>query len=82
MMESELQPIFSGVLLGSLLGYVRPSLRVRLGVASALVLGAIATILSGEILVAGWYVLIDVSLVAVSAAVALTLVHRLRWVRS
>jgi hypothetical protein len=83
MINSEFLPILSGVPLGSLQGYLRPSLRLRLGGASAISLGAVATIGSVEIFASGWYwyLLIDISLVAGCAAGSLNIAHRRRWVR-
>ena len=83
MIDSELLPIISGMLLGSLLGSLRQGLRLRVGAAAAVVLGAVATAVSGEILVSGWYryLFFDVSMVAACAAVSLKILHRLHWVR-
>jgi len=77
----ELLPVMSGLILGSLLGLLRPSLRVPIGVVLILALGVLATVVSGEYLVSWSFLLIDIPLVAVSAATSLFVTHRLRWAR-
>ena len=76
---SELFPIVSGILIGSVLGYLRPALRVRVGAVLAILFGIAATVLSGEFLVSWGFLLIDIPLVAVCAAASLWSVHKLRW---
>jgi hypothetical protein len=41
--------------------------------------GVLATVLSGEYLISWSFLLIDIPLVAVSAAASLYVTHRLRW---
>jgi hypothetical protein len=77
----ELLPVMSGLILGSLLGLLRPSLRVPIGVVLILALGFLATVVSGEYLISWSFLLIDIPLVAVSAAASLFVMHRLRWAR-
>jgi hypothetical protein len=77
----ELLPVMSGLILGSLLGLLRPSLRVPIGVVLILALGLLATVVSGEYLISWSFLLIDIPLVAVSAAASLFVTHRLRWAR-
>jgi hypothetical protein len=67
--------------LGALLGLLRPTLRVPIGVVLVVALGLLATVVSGEYLVSWSFLLIDIPLVAVSAAASLFVTHRLRWVR-
>lgn len=78
----ELLPIVSGLFLGSVLGLLRPSLRVPIGVALIVAFGVLATVVSGEYLISWSFLLIDIPLVAVSAAASLFVTHRLRWART
>lgn len=78
-MEIEIFPIISGVMLGCVLGYLRPTLRWRVGIALAILFGVLATVISGEFLLSWGFLLIDIPLVGVSAAAALYVVHRMRW---
>lgn len=78
----ELVPVLSGILLGSFLGYLRPGKRLRIGAILAILMGILATVVSGEFRVSWGYLLVDIPLVAGVAAVSLSLVHRLRWARS
>jgi hypothetical protein len=66
----ELLPIIGGLLIGSTIGYIRPEIRVRVVIVLALVIGLTATVVSGEYKVSGSFLLVDVSLVLVSATVA------------
>lgn len=66
----ELFPITAGLLIGLTLGMMRPSWRAPLGAGLAVVLGTLATILSGEYRVSWEFLLIDIPLVAVSAALS------------
>lgn len=75
----ELLPIVSGLFLGSLLGLLRPSVRVPVGVVLIVSFGVFATVASGEFLISWAFLLIDVPLVAASTAVGLVVAHRLRW---
>lgn len=71
----ELFPILAGVVVGLLLGAVRPSMRLRIGIPLAVVFGVLATVLSGEFKIGWEYLLIDIPLVSM-AAVATMLVTR------
>ncbi|MFN2494381.1 MAG: hypothetical protein ABR608_00515 [Pseudonocardiaceae bacterium] len=75
----ELLPIVSGLLVGTVLGLLRPSLRLPFGVVAAVVLGFVATVVTGEYLLSWGFLLIDIPLVGISAAASLVLTHRLRW---
>jgi hypothetical protein len=77
----ELIPILSGLIIGSLLGFVRPGRRLPLGLALAILFGAFATFGSGEFQVSKLFFLVDIALVALSAAIALGVLHYLRWAR-
>jgi len=79
--EPELLPIVSGLFLGCILGLVRPNLRVPVGIVLAIALGVLATVASGEFLVSWGFLLIDIPLVAVGAAIGLFATHYLRWTR-
>ena len=75
----ELFPIAGGLLLGCGLGYLSPRVRWRVGLPVAIVLGVLATVLSGEFRLTWAYLLIDIPLVVGCAAAALFIVHRMRW---
>jgi hypothetical protein len=65
---NELFPLASGILVGSALGVLRPAGRLWLAVLLSIVLGFAATVLSGEFRIGWEYLLIDIPLVAISAA--------------
>lgn len=75
-MSAELLPIAAGLTSGSLIGYLRPSLRFPVGIACAVAFGFLATVVSGEFRVSWAYLLVDIPLVAVSALFAFT---TMRW---
>lgn len=75
----ELLPVASGLILGSMLGLLHPSLRAPVGLVLIVALGVTATVVSGEYLISWTFLFIDIPLVAVSAAASLILTHRLRW---
>ena len=75
---NELFPIVSGLLVGSLLPLVRPQARLRVAVAASVVLGTLATFLSGEYSIGWEFLLIDIPLVALCAAAAHATVRALR----
>ena len=79
MRVEEILPVVSGLVLGALIGLLRPSLRVPVGAALILAFGVLATVVSGEYLISWSFLLIDIPLVAVSAAASLYVTHRLRW---
>ena len=60
----ELFPIVSGLLLGAALPLIRPQLRLDVGVGASVVLGTLATIMSGEYRIGWEFLLIDIPLVA------------------
>jgi len=74
----ELVPITSGVAIGVFLGLLRPSLRLPVGAALAITFGLFATVVTGEFLISWEFLLVDIPLVAITAAAALFAVHRLR----
>lgn len=57
--------------MGVALGAIRPSLRLSIGASLAIVLGVLATVVTGEFKTSWAFVLIDVPLVAVSAVCGL-----------
>jgi xanthosine utilization system XapX-like protein len=77
----ELLPIVSGLVIGLILSLLRPSLRVPIGVILIITFGMLATVVSGEYLISWSFLLIDIPLVAVSAAAGLFVTHRLWWAR-
>jgi hypothetical protein len=74
----ELFPLSCGLLLGALLGLLRPSIRAPVGAAAAVVLGVLATVVSGEFRVSWEFLLFDIPLVAVSAFLGLIAARRVR----
>ena len=79
MIVEELVPVASGFVIGLILGLLRPSLRVPIGIVLIFAFGVLATVVSGEYLISWSFLLIDIPLVAVSAAAVLFVTHRLRW---
>ena len=73
----ELFPLSAGLILGALLGFVRPSIRVPVGATLATALGVLATVASGEFRVTWAYLLIDIPLVAVAAVAGFLVTRRL-----
>jgi hypothetical protein len=74
----ELLPIASGLIIGSILGLIRPSARVPVGAILIVAFGVLATVVSGEYLISWSFLLIDIPLVALCAAASLFVTHRLR----
>ena len=75
----EILPVASGLFLGVLIGLLRPPMRLPVGAVLILAFGVLATVVSGEYLINWSFLLIDIPLVAVSAAACLYVTHRLRW---
>jgi hypothetical protein len=67
---TELFPVTAGLLIGLALGVLRPSWRAPLGAGLAVVLGTLATVLSGEYRISWEFLLIDIPLVAGAAALS------------
>jgi hypothetical protein len=63
----ELFPIVAGLLLGAALPLIRPHMRLEVGVGASVLLGALATIISGEYRMGWEFLLIDIPLVALCA---------------
>ena len=66
---NEIFPIASGLIVGAALGGFAPRVRLLLGVVAAVVLGTLATIISGEYRISWEFLLVDIPLVGLSAAV-------------
>jgi hypothetical protein len=74
----ELVPLGLGLALGIGLGVLRPSLRLPVGALLAVCLGVLATLVTGEAEISWAFVLVDIPLVAVAAALGVMLGRRLR----
>ncbi len=81
-MGSELVPIVGGLILGSMLTLIRSRMRLVTGVGISVVLGVLATIVSGEYKIGWEFLLIDIPLVAVCSAVGFATVRAVRNRRS
>jgi hypothetical protein len=68
--KNELFPIVSGLILGALLPLIRPRMRLAVGVAACVILGTLATFVSGEYKIGWEFLLIDIPLVALCSAAA------------
>ena len=66
---TELFPIVAGLVCGMVLGSLTARRRVLVGLAFSVVAGVLATVVSGEWRISWAFLLIDIPLVAVSAAV-------------
>lgn len=73
----ELFPVLAGVLVGLILGLVQPSMRLRIGIPLAILLGVTATVISGEFRIGWEYLLIDIPLVALAATGTLIATRKL-----
>jgi len=74
----ELFPIMTGLVIGGLLGLIRPSMRFWVGATLAVIFGVLATVISGEFRISWAFLLIDIPLVAGSAIAGLALMRRVR----
>ena len=74
----ELFPIVSGLLLGAALPLIRPRIRLEVGVGASVVLGMLATIISGEYRVGWEFLLIDIPLVALCSVTGFATARVLR----
>jgi hypothetical protein len=75
---NEIFPVLGGLAVGFLLGLLRPRLRLPVGIAAAVVLGTTATIISGEYKIGWEFLLIDIPLVGIAAAIGLVSARALR----
>jgi hypothetical protein len=74
----ELFPIMSGLLLGAALPLIRPQMRLKVGVGASVVLGALATTISGEYRIGREFLLIDIPLVALCSVTAFATARAVR----
>lgn len=74
----ELVPFVGGLLLGSLLGLVRPRMRLAFAVALSVVLGVVATVVTGEYRISWGFLLIDIPLAGCGAWISFA---ASRWLR-
>jgi hypothetical protein len=65
---NELFPLIAGAAVGVALGAVTQRMRLPIAIAAAVVIGTLATIVSGEYRIGWEFLLIDIPLVAVSSA--------------
>jgi CHASE2 domain-containing sensor protein len=74
----ELFPIAAGLLAGAFLTLVRPTLRPPLGLVAAVVIGFLATVLSGEFRIGWEFLIIDIPGAALAVFAGNALTQRLR----
>jgi hypothetical protein len=75
---TEVFPVISGLLVGSLLTLIRPRVPLAAIFIVSVVLGTTATIVSGEYKIGWEFLLIDIPLVAISAAAGSVTVRAIR----
>lgn len=75
---NELFPMMAGAVTGAALAFVTSRRRLALGIAAAVVLGAVATIVSGEYKVGWEFLLIDIPLVGFFAVVGFGVTRAVR----
>jgi len=73
--KNELFPIVSGLIVGAVLPLIRPQMRIAVAVAASVVLGILATVISGEYKVGWEFLLIDIPLVAICSGAAFVTVR-------
>jgi hypothetical protein len=74
----ELFPMVTGLVVGALLGFIRPSIRFWVGALLAIIFGVLATVISGEFQLSWGFLLIDIPLVAISAIAGMSAMRYLR----
>jgi hypothetical protein len=75
---NELFPIAAGLLIGSGLQFVRPSLRLPVAIGAAVVIGFLATVISGEYKIGWEFLAIDIPGTAIAVAVGWLVTKRVR----
>ncbi len=75
---NEILPMVSGLIAGVMLGGLAPRLRLLFGAAAAVVLGTLATVISGEHLVSWGFLLVDIPLVGLFAVVGVLVSRAIR----
>ena len=76
----ELFPIAAGLLIGSLLVFVRPGWRLPFGIAAAVIVGVTATVISGEYKIGWEFLAIDIPGAALATGAGFLAVRRAREV--
>jgi hypothetical protein len=74
----ELIPLLSGLAVGVALGSLRPGLWLPLGACSAVGLGTLATVATGEFEVSWGFLLVDIPLVALASVCGFAIARRVR----
>lgn len=77
-MENEFLPVMSGLVAGIMLGGVTARRRPLVWAVASVVLGLLATVLSGEFKTSWAYLLIDIPLVGAVACAAFLVTRKLR----
>lgn len=77
----EIVPVLCGLALGAGLGVLRPGIRLPVGAVLSVVIGVLATVITGEFKSSWGYVLVDIPLVACTAFLGLAATRQLRQVR-
>jgi hypothetical protein len=77
----ELIPLVCGLALGVGLGALRPGIRLPAGAALSVVVGVLATVVTGEFKITWAYVLVDIPLVAGAALLGLMAARQVRTAR-
>jgi hypothetical protein len=77
----EIVPVLCGLALGAGLGVLRPSIRLPVGAVLSIVIGVLATVITGEFKSTWAYLLIDIPLVACTAFLGLAAARQLRQIR-
>jgi uncharacterized membrane protein AbrB (regulator of aidB expression) len=75
----ELVPLVSGFAVGLALGWLQPALRLPVGALLAVVLGTLATVVTGEFEVSWGFLLVDIPLVAAAATCGVLVARRAAW---
>jgi len=74
----ELLPLAAGLAAGAALGLLRPSLRFPIGALAAVLLGTLATVVTGEISISAAFLLFDIPLVALASFLGFLAARQLR----
>ena len=77
---TELFPLLSGLLVGSLLTLIRPHMRLTAAVVASVVLGTTATVVSGEYKIGWEFLLVDIPVVAIGSAAGFATARAIRVV--
>ncbi len=78
MNSGEIFPVLGGLVLGLVLGVVRPSWRNAVACVAVLLFGYLTSAAAGELRISGFYGLLDATLVAIFAEVGFIVYHGLR----